>query len=113
MAADRHQIETFLYREARLMDEHAYDEWLALWTDDAWYWVPCDRDDSDAMREVSIIYDNRARLEDRILRLKSGAIYAQEPKSRLRRVVANGEIEEGENGGGVVYANFNLTELDR
>src|SRR5439155_898605 len=92
MAADRHQIETFLYREARLMDEHAYDEWLALWTDDALYWVPCNRDDSDPMREVSIIYDNRARLEDRIMRLKSGAIYAQEPKSRLRRVVANVEV---------------------
>ena len=113
MAADRHQIETFLYREARLMDEHAYDEWLALWTDDALYWVPCNRDDSDPMREVSIIYDNRARLEDRILRLKSGAIYAQEPKSRLRRVVSNVEIEEGENGAVIVYSNFNLTELRR
>ena len=51
MAIDRHQIETFLYREARLMDEHAYDEWLALWTDDALYWVPCNRDDSDPMRQ--------------------------------------------------------------
>ena len=113
MAVDHHQIETFLYREARLMDEHAYDEWLALWTDDALYWVPCNRDDSDPMREVSIIYDNRARLEDRIMRLKSGAIYAQEPKSRLRRVVANVEIEEGENGAVIVYSNFNLTELRR
>src|SRR2546428_13930155 len=91
MAADRHQIENFLYREARLMDEHAYDEWLALWTDDALYWVPCNRDDSDPMREVSIIYDNRARLEERIIRLKSGAIYAQEPKWRLRR----GRLEAG------------------
>jgi len=40
MSLDRHRVEAFLYREARLMDEHAYDEWLSLWTADALYWVP-------------------------------------------------------------------------
>jgi 3-phenylpropionate/cinnamic acid dioxygenase small subunit len=113
MAVDRHQIENFLYREARLMDEHAYNEWLALWTDDALYWVPSNRDDIDPMREVSIIYDDRKRLEDRIMRLKSGAAYAQDPKSRLRRVISNVEIEEEETGEVTVYSNFILTELRR
>lgn len=113
MPVDRHQIENFLYREARLMDEHAYDEWLALWAEDVLYWVPCNEDDIDPQRHVSIIYDNRARLEDRIDRLKSGAAYAQDPKSRLRRVVSNIEVEEGENGEVTVYSNFNLTELRR
>jgi len=113
MPVDRQQVENFLYREARLMDEHVYDEWLSLWTEDALYWVPCNDDDIDPQRHVSIIYDNRPRLEDRIERLKSGAAYAQEPKSRLRRVVANVEIEEGDNGEVTVYSNFNLTELRR
>ena len=63
MPVDRHKIESFLYREARLMDEHAYDEWLALWTDDALYWVPCNEDDFDPERHVSIVYENKARLE--------------------------------------------------
>jgi 3-phenylpropionate/cinnamic acid dioxygenase small subunit len=113
MPVDHQQVENFLYREARLMDEHAYDEWLSLWTDDALYWVPCNDDDIDPQRHVSIIYDNRPRLEDRIDRLKSGAAYAQDPKSRLRRVVSNIEVEEGENGEITVYSNFNLTELRR
>jgi 3-phenylpropionate/cinnamic acid dioxygenase small subunit len=113
MPVDRHQIESFLYREARLMDEHAYDDWLSLWAEDVLYWIPCNDDDIDPQRHVSIIYDNRARLEDRIERLKSGAAYAQEPKSRLRRVVSNVEIEEGENGEVTVYSNFSLTELRR
>ena len=113
MPVDRHQIENFLYREARLMDEHAYDEWLSLWAEDALYWVPCNEDDIDPQRHVSIIYDNRPRLEDRIERLKSDAAYAQDPKSRLRRVVSNVEIEEEDNGEVTVYANFNLTELRR
>ncbi len=113
MPVDRHQIENFLYREARLMDEHAYDEWLSLWAEDALYWVPCNEDDIDPQRHVSIIYDNRARLEDRIERMKSGAAYAQDPKSRLRRMVSNVEVEEGDNGEVTVYSNFNLTELRR
>ncbi|HKA56259.1 MAG TPA: aromatic-ring-hydroxylating dioxygenase subunit beta [Candidatus Binatia bacterium] len=113
MPVDRHQIENFLYREARLMDEHAYDEWLSLWAEDMLYWVPCNEDDIDPQRHVSIIYDDRPLLEDRIERLKSGAAYAQEPKSRLRRVISNVEIEEGENGEVTTYSNFNLTELRR
>jgi 3-phenylpropionate/cinnamic acid dioxygenase small subunit len=113
MAVDRHHIENFLYREARLMDENAYDDWLALWAEDALYWVPANEDDYDPQRHVSIVYEDRTRLEDRITRLKSGAAYAQDPKSRLRRVVSNVEIEEQEDGEVIVYANFNLTELRR
>lgn len=113
MAVDRHQIENFLYREARLMDENAYDEWLALWDDDALYWIPANEDDIDPQRHVSIVYEDKRRLEDRIARLKSGAAYAQDPRSRMRRVIANIEIEEGNNGLVTVYSNFNLTELRR
>jgi benzoate/toluate 1,2-dioxygenase beta subunit len=113
MPLDRYQIEKFLYREARLMDENAYDEWLALWADEALYWVPANADDIDPQRHVSIVYEDKVRLEDRIERLKSGAAYAQDPKSRMRRLISNIEIEEGENGEVIVYSNFNLTELRR
>jgi len=113
MPVDRCQIENFLYREARLMDMHAYDEWLALWTHDALYWVPSNDDDFDPERHVSIVYENRAGLEDRIARLKSGAAYAQDPKSRLSRVVSNVEVEEGHNSEVIAYSTFNLTALRR
>lgn len=113
MAADRHQIESFLYYEARLMDEHQYDEWLSLWTDDAVYWVPSNRDNIDPMRELSIIYVDRQGLEDRIDQLKSGERWAQEPQSRMRRLISNVEFEEDGNGEVTVYSNFNLTELRR
>jgi 3-phenylpropionate/cinnamic acid dioxygenase small subunit len=113
MAADRQQIESFLYREARLMDQHAYDEWLALWTEDALYWVPSNDDDYDPERHVSIVYEDRARLQDRIARLKSGAAYAQDPKSRLSRVVANVEIESAGETETTVRSSFNVTALRR
>ena len=107
MSVGRYKVENFLYREARLMDEHAYDEWLALWTDDALYWVPCNEDDFDPERHVSIVYENKARLEDRIARLKSGAAYAQDPKSRLSRIVSNVEIEDGNATEVIVHSTFN------
>jgi len=113
MAFDRQRVEQFIYDEAQLMDEHRYDEWLALWADDALYWVPSGRDDINPQREVSLIYDDRVRLQVRIARLKSGFAHAQEPKSRMRRVVSNFVIEGAENGEILVQSNFLLAELRR
>jgi len=95
------------------MDENAYAEWLTLWADDALYWVPATDDDIDPATQVSTIYDNRARLEARIRRLSSGNAFSQDPKSRLRRVISNIEIEEGANGEITAYSNFVLAELRR
>lgn len=100
-------IEQFIYREARLQDEHGYDEWEALWTDDALYWVPAGGDDPQT--QVSYIYDNRARIASRIRQLKTGKRHAQTPRSSLRRVVSNIEVTPVD---GVidVAANFLLVE---
>jgi len=102
-------IEKFLFREARLMDEHRYQEWLTLWASDAVYWVPCGHEDTDPLRQVSIIYDNRAKLEDRVNRLQSGSVLAQDPKPRMRRLLSNVEVERaGEEA--TVGSNFILIQ---
>lgn len=101
-------IESFLYREARLMDEHRFDEWLALWTNPARYWVPCNEDDIDPTRQVSIIYDDYTRLGQRIERLKSGSVQAMDPKPRMRRLISNIEVERDQNGQFTVGSNFIL-----
>jgi benzoate/toluate 1,2-dioxygenase subunit beta len=103
-------IERFLFREARLMDEHRYEEWLALWTSDAVYWIPCTHEDTDPLRQVSIIYDNRAKLGDRIARLQSGSVLAQDPKPRMRRVISNLEIERTAATEATVESNFVLVQ---
>ena len=87
-----HDVEQFLFREARLADEHRYEEWEALWTDDAIYWVPANGENIDPEREMSIIYDNRSRIGLRIRQLLSGKRHTQEPKSSLRRLVGNIEL---------------------
>ncbi|MCE5289470.1 MAG: aromatic-ring-hydroxylating dioxygenase subunit beta [Nocardiaceae bacterium] len=109
-SVDMHVIEQFLYREARFADEHDYDEWEALWTDDAVYWVPSSDSLTDPERKVSIIYDNRRRISTRLAQLRTGKRYAQSPPSNLRRSISNVEILGSESGDVLVGANFMLLE---
>jgi 3-phenylpropionate/cinnamic acid dioxygenase small subunit len=101
-------VAQFLYHEVRLMDENRYREWLALWEKDAIYWVPCNDDDIDPTRQVSIIYDDWGRIEERVERLVSGSVLAQDPKPRMRRIVSNIEIEEGTSDEITACSNFTL-----
>jgi benzoate/toluate 1,2-dioxygenase subunit beta len=112
MGSLRERVEEFLFHEAKLIDEHLYDEWLALWTEDGLYWVPCNTDDADPARQAMIIYDNRERLGERIYRLTSGAAWAQQPRSRTRRLISNVEVRLNE-GGYVVESNCIIAELRR
>ena len=113
MPVNREQLERFLYEESRLMDENRYRDWLALWDEgEVLYWVPS-RDDMDPQREISIIYDDRTRLEQRVTRLESPAAHSQDPRSRMRRVISNVEFEEDGDGTVTVFSNFVLAEFRR
>jgi benzoate/toluate 1,2-dioxygenase beta subunit len=87
--ADIGAVERFLIHEARMLDEARYDEWLALFTADAWYWVPSEANQKSPRDTVSLIYDDRRLLETRVRRLMDTIPHAQEPPSRTSRIVAN------------------------
>jgi 3-phenylpropionate/cinnamic acid dioxygenase small subunit len=103
------EIAAFLYLEARLVDEHRYKEWLSLWEEsDTLYWVPCNDDDIDPRRQVSIIYDEHNRMVERVERLLSGSVLAQQPVPKMRRLVSNIEIEKTVGDELTVASNFIL-----
>ncbi len=106
--ADR--VARFLYLEADLMDEHRFDEWLTLWNQELLYWVPCNADDIDPSRQVSLIYDDRDALENRLARLQSPAAHSQIPRSRLRRVLSNIVITDQGESRVRASSNFILAE---
>ena len=87
------EVERFLLHEARLLDEARWDDWLALFTDEATYWVPSQPDQASPHDTVSLIYDDRRLLETRVRRLQNPNIHAQTPPSRASRIVANVTIE--------------------
>jgi len=83
-----------LVREAVYLDEQRWDEWLALFTEDCEYWVPTWRTEdaltSNPQAEIShIYYANRAGLEDRVVRIRSGRSPASVPLRRTTHMVGN------------------------
>ncbi|MDB5795464.1 MAG: hypothetical protein JWR25_1843 [Noviherbaspirillum sp.] len=88
----RSDAEEYLFREARLLDEQRYEEWLELFTADARYWVPYKNDVAPHI-ESPIIYDDRPTMEDRVYRLRSPAAHAQSPCSRTVHLIGNVTVE--------------------
>jgi 3-phenylpropionate/cinnamic acid dioxygenase small subunit len=81
-----------LEREARLLDQLRYDEWLALFAPECIYWVPATPNAGDPRREVAVMFDDRRRLEDRVYRLRTGFAWSQAPASRTVRLITNVEV---------------------
>jgi 3-phenylpropionate/cinnamic acid dioxygenase small subunit len=121
------EIEQFLYREARLLDERRFQAWLELFTDDVRYWMPArstryprrskaiavlapDRhDDAELAKEsdLAIFDETKETLTRRIARLDTGMAWAEDPPSRTRHIISNIEVEPGETEAELkVYSNF-------
>lgn len=101
-------VTAFIYKEARLQDEHQYEAWEALWTDDGVYWVPANGADIDPEKEMSIIYDNRSRISLRVKQLLTGKHHTQSPQSRLRRLVSNIELLDEQVSGDIPVASNSM-----
>ena len=91
------RIVDFLYREARLLDDRQWDDWLSCYSTDTVYWMPAWDDDDkiveDPQREISLIYyPNRDGLEDRVFRIKTERSGASMPEPRTNHQITNVEI---------------------
>ncbi|GGJ05126.1 benzoate 1,2-dioxygenase small subunit [Halopseudomonas pertucinogena] len=111
MSMNFEQIQQFIFREARLLDDRQWDEWLTCYHEDATYWMPCwDDEDTlteDPQTELSLIYyPNRAGLEDRVYRIKTERSSASSmPEPRTTHLRTNIEILEQE--GSTVKLRYN------
>ena len=126
--ADIHrEIEQFLYREARLLDDRRLHEWLDLLTDDVRYFMASRSNryprrskaiaildperyvENDIGREdeLAILDETKESLTGRVARLDTGMAWAEDPPSRTRHMISNIEVEPGDGDAEVkVYSNF-------
>jgi len=109
----RSEAEDLLYREARLLDDLRHQEWLAMLDENATYWIPCNGKGTDPNREISLVFDDKHRLTDRIGRLQSGLAHAQNPPSKTKRLVSNVQIENATENTATILSGFILYELRR
>jgi 3-phenylpropionate/cinnamic acid dioxygenase small subunit len=100
------EVSDFLYREADLLDERRYEEWLDLLADDYQYAVPlrmnvmyddvAAREDTRAGSEICWFDEGKATAELRVAQLATGKHWAEEPVSRVTHLVANIRLESTE-----------------
>jgi 3-phenylpropionate/cinnamic acid dioxygenase small subunit len=122
-----HEVEQFLYREARLLDERRLHEWVELFTEDVRYWMPVSSNRYLAIskaigsldqgqspetalvqqEELALLDETKASLRARIARLDTGMAWAEDPPSRTRHMISNVEVEEGDTASELkVYSNY-------
>jgi benzoate/toluate 1,2-dioxygenase beta subunit len=90
--AERDRFRMLLEREARLLDQLRYEDWIAMYARECIYWVPGTLKAGDPRREIAVMFDDRRRLEDRIYRLRTGFAWSQAPASRTVRLITNVEV---------------------
>ncbi len=96
------EIEDFLYHEADLIDDRQFENWLDLFTDDVRYWMPMRKNLAlrDAYRDitdtddVAWIDDDKVTLAKRVKQILTGVHWAEEPLSRVSRLVSNVRIAQ-------------------
>jgi 3-phenylpropionate/cinnamic acid dioxygenase small subunit len=105
------KIEEFLYHEARLLDTQRLEEWLALFTEDATYWLPLERGQKDPAGTSSIAYDDRTLLELRVKQARHPRAHARLPLARTVHQVSNVVYKEIENGEFETHSTLVLVEF--
>jgi 3-phenylpropionate/cinnamic acid dioxygenase small subunit len=92
-------IEDFLYREADLLDQRRFKEWLDLITDDIIYFMPMrrnvkfgqqeERENTRAGEGISWFDEDKWTLGKRVEQILTGVHFAEEPLSRVCHMVSN------------------------
>jgi benzoate/toluate 1,2-dioxygenase subunit beta len=104
-------IEHFLYHEARLLDTGQLEAWLELFTDDATYWLPLERNQKDPFETSSIIHDDRTLLDLRVKQARHPRAHARQPLARTVHQVGNVMVLSENESEVTVASTLNLVEF--
>jgi p-cumate 2,3-dioxygenase beta subunit len=109
----RERIEDFLFAEADMLDNWRLNEWLALFDPEATgYFMPTtDLPDGDPGHDLYLIADDMTKLRSRVDQLLSGVTWAENPRSRTRRMISNVKIDGTDAGIARIRANFVVYRL--
>ena len=101
----KEEIQDFLFREAELLDERNFEEWLDLLADDIRYWMPMrrnvkanelDREFTREGQDVNWFDEGKETLERRVRQILTGVHWAEEPLSRICHFVTNVQLLRAE-----------------
>jgi 3-phenylpropionate/cinnamic acid dioxygenase small subunit len=101
-----HELMQFYIHEAWLLDDRKFHEWLDLFTDDVFYFMPRRRNvhrkdlaqELTQVGDLAIFEDDKTYLRMRVERLETGMAWAEDPPSRTRHLVGNLVVKQLPNG---------------
>lgn len=91
----------FVLREARLLDELRFDDWLQLFADDGRYWMPLEHGQTDHRLVCSLMDEDKLLLQVRIERLHGQRTFSQQPGSRCHHLLQTPTVESRDDAAGV------------
>lgn len=102
----------FVVREARMLDEHRFEEWLTLFAEDGKYWMPLEWGQTDPVLTGSLMYEDPLLLRIRVERLKGNRTFSQKPKSRCHHVLQAPTVDSRDDAVGEyhLYTPFHYVE---
>lgn len=102
----------FVMHEARLLDEHRFEEWLDLFTEDGRYWMPLEWGQTDRLLHTSLMDEDKLLLRVRVERLKGNRTFSQKPKSRCHHVLQLPVVDSRDDAAGTfsLYTPFHYVE---
>ena len=107
-------VERFLFRQAEILDEKRWDDWLTLFTQDGRYWMPAEADQTDGEGVPNIFWEDLNLMKLRIRRNNHPRAHSQAPENRLCHVVSNVIIESEDTIGDIVVrSRFHCAEYLR
>ena len=100
------ELMQFYIYEAWLLDDRKFRDWLELFTDDVFYFMPRRRNvqrkdlgkELTEVGDLAIFEDDKTYLRMRVERLDTGMAWAEDPPSRTRHLVGNLVVEPLSNG---------------
>ena len=98
--SDRQLID-FVLAEARVLDELRFDDWLQLFADDGFYWMPLVHGQTDPKLHCSLLYEDKLLLKVRIERLHGARTFSQQPASRCHHLLQTPTVEARDEAAGV------------
>ncbi len=101
VAEQRSRAEDLIFLEANLLDDKSWQEWLALYTEDAVFWMPAWTSEYEVTKDpelgLNLLYlKGRASLEDRVFRIETGDSFASVPMARTTHIVGNLMVKGGD-----------------
>ena len=114
MNITRQEIEDFLYKEAELLDTWQMQAWADLFSKNGTYEIPpIGNPDADFKKSLFLVHDDRARLEQRALRLLKKEAHVEYPHSATLHNVTNVRIAKNEDDVLTVKCNFTAYRAKR